>query len=933
MGAAPRSRRNRGPLLLIAAIVALNLLVTAGTGSAAVNHITASPGLWGVELAGTASAHFDAAAAKRLHTHRVGLVVVDGDHVSPAAVAHVRSIAAANHLTVLTYSTRRAAVGSCPSGLHAPCTFIVGSPAAALRLAASVPLRVVVRAHSAADVRRLAKLRHGRLVVIADLPRRSGQAAWLGSAKLVASNPRVALAVHMSAPTAAAGLNSYFSLLSQAAKTSKKTAGTSVPRTPASADPVAPTGLTTGGRSSTSIALSWQAAQAPADSYVVYVDGARAGTTATLSYTVTGLACATSHLFEVASRSVDGAESSSRAGVSDSTTACPGSGGGGGGGSSDALPPSTPLTLTGTGATTTTITVSWPASTDNVGVTGYTAYRGGASVGTTASTTYTYSGLTCGTSYTLGVDAYDAANNHSGQASLTTSTSACVAPGDTTAPTAPTGLTKTAATVSSVSLSWTASTDNVGVAGYSLTRNGVAAGTTATRTTTFTGLACGTTYTLGVAAYDAAGNASSRTTLSAATSACAPAGDTQAPTAPSGLAVNSTTQTSLSLSWSASTDNVGVTGYGLYGAGSGTVAATSTSVAGLACGTSYTVQVDAFDAAGNHSAKTSVTASTLACSGGGGGGTANVYVSTSGSDSTCVRSNSSKPCASFNKGFQIAQSGDVVEVAAGAYGSQSIAQSTKTSAVTVRPATGANVTVSSLSVNASHFHIEGIVAAGSGQTRGDLSICSSECNPGLVDVLIKDGGFRSAFIRSSNVTVDGGDYGGFDACQSNAPEDGFRLWAGSIDTTPTNDTVRNAWIHDIQSGSGNTCQGTVHAGWHIDCMQNEGGANVLISNNVFTGCPTSDIQMNPFGTGNVIHDVTVDNNYFGQTACCNSIALGTQGTDTSICPSLAITNNRYFTTPNLNNCAGKGVVITGNTMCSSTTSPTACVPPTTAKSP
>ena len=93
-----------------------------------------------------------------------------------------------------------------------------------------------------------------------------------------------------------------------------------------------------------------------------------------------------------------------------------------------------------------------------------------------------------------------------------------------TAPTAPTGLTKTAATVSSVSLSWTASTDNVGVAGYSLTRNGVAAGTTATRTTTFTGLACGTTYTLGVAAYDAAGNTSSRTTLSGATSACAPAG-------------------------------------------------------------------------------------------------------------------------------------------------------------------------------------------------------------------------------------------------------------------------------------------------------------------------------------------------------------------------------------------------------------------------
>src|SRR4051812_9648170 len=92
VGAAPRSRRNRGPLLLIAAIVALNVLVTAGTGSAAVNRIAASPGLWGVELAGTASARFDAASAKRLHAHGVGLVVVDGDQVKPEAVARMRTI-------------------------------------------------------------------------------------------------------------------------------------------------------------------------------------------------------------------------------------------------------------------------------------------------------------------------------------------------------------------------------------------------------------------------------------------------------------------------------------------------------------------------------------------------------------------------------------------------------------------------------------------------------------------------------------------------------------------------------------------------------------------------------------------------------------------------------------------------------------------------
>ena len=64
------------------------------------------------------------------------------------------------------------------------------------------------------------------------------------------------------------------------------------------------------------------------------------------------------------------------------------------------------------------MTLSWNASTDNVGVTGYGLYRGGAAVGSTnASTrTYTFTGLSCGTTYTLAVDAVDAAGNRSTQA-------------------------------------------------------------------------------------------------------------------------------------------------------------------------------------------------------------------------------------------------------------------------------------------------------------------------------------------------------------------------------------------------------------------------------------------------------------------------------------------------------------------------------------
>jgi len=97
-------------------------------------------------------------------------------------------------------------------------------------------------------------------------------------------------------------------------------------------------------------------------------------------------------------------------------------------------------------------------------------------------------------------------------------------------------------------------------------------------------------------------------------------GDTQAPTAPTGLTSPSKTSSSIALSWSASTDNVGVSGYRVYrdGANVATVSTTAFNNTGLSAGTSYTYLVRAFDAAGNESgASNSVTVTTE--SGGGGG--------------------------------------------------------------------------------------------------------------------------------------------------------------------------------------------------------------------------------------------------------------------------------------------------------------------------
>jgi hypothetical protein len=100
----------------------------------------------------------------------------------------------------------------------------------------------------------------------------------------------------------------------------------------------------------------------------------------------------------------------------------------------------------------------------------------------------------------------------------------------------------------------------------------------------------------------------------------ASSGDTTAPSVPGNVAVTGTTSSSVSLSWSASTDNVGVTGYEVF-QGSGTspvatVTGTSATVSGLAASTTYSFPVKARDAAGNRSAASASVSATTASSGG-----------------------------------------------------------------------------------------------------------------------------------------------------------------------------------------------------------------------------------------------------------------------------------------------------------------------------
>ncbi|MBN3526998.1 lytic polysaccharide monooxygenase [Paenibacillus apiarius] len=196
----------------------------------------------------------------------------------------------------------------------------------------------------------------------------------------------------------------------------------------------------------------------------------------------------------------------------------------GGGAPVDTSPPTAPTNLAVSNIGSNRATLSWSASTDNVGVTGYKIYRGSSLAATTNGTSLSYNliGLTANTAYTYTVRAVDAAANESANSNAVTFTTQAPQP-DAVPPTAPTNLSASNITASSVTLSWDASTDNVGVAGYRIYNGSTLVSATNGLTYKVTALEPNTSYTFTVIAFDEAGNVSPNSNAVRATTAPAPA--------------------------------------------------------------------------------------------------------------------------------------------------------------------------------------------------------------------------------------------------------------------------------------------------------------------------------------------------------------------------------------------------------------------------
>jgi chitodextrinase len=219
----------------------------------------------------------------------------------------------------------------------------------------------------------------------------------------------------------------------------------------------------------------------------------------------------------------------------------------------DRTPPTTPANLRITATGPTSISLAWDRSTDNSRNFWYCVQQGSSGCFRVdpPQTTFTRSGLAPDRTYTFSVYAIDAVGNRSGNSNSVSYTT----PPDTTPPSPAPVLTATSVLPTRISLSWTASVDNVSQVYYTLFLDGneYFGGEIGVRERTILDLSPSTTYAFKITASDVSGNTVESNLLSVTTPAVT---DTEAPTVPTNLRLSSeSSPPEIWLDWDQSTDN------------------------------------------------------------------------------------------------------------------------------------------------------------------------------------------------------------------------------------------------------------------------------------------------------------------------------------------------------------------------------------------
>jgi chitodextrinase len=331
--------------------------------------------------------------------------------------------------------------------------------------------------------------------------------------------------------------------ISVASNAAPLTVGTPPPPPTDTMPPTTPTGLSFNMTGST-VNLNWTAStdDVGVTQYKIFEQGVLAGSSTTTSYSKI-IPDGSTRGFSVLAEDASGKQSTLSAIV---LATAPIAGG-----------PTIPGNLVGT-LNGTQVQLSWQPSTNHFG---YNIWKNGNYLKTLpASSTSSYDNTTvAGNTYTYTVQSYNASDKRSPMSNPVTLVIPGGAPADTTAPSVPTSVALALSPTKDIVVNWAASTDNVGVGLYWVTRNGVQLGSTSALNYTILNPAPAQTHTVSVKACDAALNCSAQSTAASITIP-----DTTDPSVPQGLAAVINGSQQALLSWQAATDNVAVTGYQIF---------------------------------------------------------------------------------------------------------------------------------------------------------------------------------------------------------------------------------------------------------------------------------------------------------------------------------------------------------------------------------
>lgn len=256
--------------------------------------------------------------------------------------------------------------------------------------------------------------------------------------------------------------------------------------------PTTPKNLILNNKSNTTITISWDESSdnKGVTGYDIYKNGIYVGSTNTTNYRVSGLNINTVYSFSVKAKDAIGNLSAS----SDRLRAMT---------NNDTQLPSTPTQLSIVSKTDSSVTLSWIASTDNIGVISYDIYAGAEIVGTSHTNSYTVDNLKPNTDYIFSVRANDLDNASSFSGTFSVKTLL-----DYTPPSIPKELKIVGRVDNSIALEWDASTDNDAVSEYTIYQNGIRIGSAGTPFFTVTGIEPNTNYKITITAKDRQGNES-----------------------------------------------------------------------------------------------------------------------------------------------------------------------------------------------------------------------------------------------------------------------------------------------------------------------------------------------------------------------------------------------------------------------------------------